>query len=151
MDALASRILSARRKRLFGSAPLFEPYKRVTEAELTDLERQLHCSLPEGLRAFLLTAGYGDINEVFSLRKEWFNVIDHGELTGHVIFAQDDLGNFYAFSPIDGGIHFICRSSPEYAFMAEGFNTFLQEFEQRAFQLEAWTDSLNALPYHWGV
>ena len=151
MDAVASRILSAKRKRLFGLAPLFNAHKRVTESELTDLERQLHSSLPESLRGFLLTAGYGDINEVLSLRKEWFNVIDRGELTGHVIFAQDILGNFYTFSPTDGGIHFVCRSSPEYAFMAEGFDAFLQEFERRAFQLEAWTDSLNALPYHWSV
>lgn len=151
MDSVTSRILSSRRKRSFGSTPLFEAHKRVTESELAEIERQRHISLPQSLRRFLLSAGYGDINEVLSLRNEWFNIIDRGELTGHVIFAQDILGNFYAFSPIDGGIHFVCRSSPEYAFMAEGFDAFLREFERWEFQLEAWTESLNALPYNWSV
>ena len=64
------------------------------------------------LRNWLLMAGYGDISDVLSFRKEWFRVTDRGALNGRIGFAQDDLGNFYSFFPIDGAIHFICRSAP---------------------------------------
>ena len=151
MDALVDRILAARRKRFIGSAPIFRVHEPVSEKSLKDVERKIGCALPESLRMFLLAGGYGDINDEFSLRKEWFNLIEQGELAGHVIFAQDDLGNFYTFSPSNGCIHFICRSKPEYGFMATGFEAFLHEYERHRFQLEAWTNGLHVAPYEWGV
>jgi len=149
MEPLFSRILNARRKRFFGSKPIFEPYKPATDID--GVEVKVGATLPASLRAWLVAAGYGDICEVLSFRSEWFNSIDRGELQGHVMFAQDEVGNFYSFSPIDGAIHFICRSAPEFAMMATDFGSFLEEFERRNFQLQAWTDSLKALPYNWGT
>lgn len=146
---ITSRVLAGRRKRLTGSSPLYEPYQRVADSDLKALEERLGHLLPDGLRSFLLAAGYGDLNEVLSFREEWFTVIDRGELTGHVIFAQDDGGNFYAFGPTDGRVHFVCRSSPEYAPMAAGFCDFLRDLERHSFQLETWTNSLDCLPYRW--
>lgn len=113
------------------------------------MEERLGHLLPESLRSFLLVAGYGDLNDVLSFREEWFTVIDGGQLAGHVIFAQDDGGNFYAFGPTDGRVHFVCRSFPEYAPMSPGFNEFLRELERHSFELETWTNSLDCLTYHW--
>ncbi|MCP5149770.1 MAG: SMI1/KNR4 family protein [Chromatiales bacterium] len=149
MEPLFSRILTATRKRLFGSKPLFQPHKPATD--ITTIEAKVGASLPDSLRAWLATAGYGDIDEVLSFRSEWFNAIDRGELQGHVLFAQDDGGNFYSFSPTDGTIHFICRSAPEFAVMATDFEAFLAEFERRDFRLEEWTNSLKAKPYNWSA
>jgi hypothetical protein len=149
MESVFARILNTRRKRFLGSKPLFEPHKAATD--IPDVEARVGASLPERLSAWLLAAGYGDINEVLSFRSEWFSVIERGELKGHVMFAQDILGNFYSFSPADGAIHFICRSAPEYAFLAKHFGAFLEELERRDFQLEAWTNSLDAQRYDWGT
>jgi hypothetical protein len=151
MAPLVARISSAKRKRLFGSKAIFEPYKPASASELRQIEEQLACALPEDLRTWLLEAGYGDFNEVFALRKEWFRVIDRGPLKGHVIFAQDILGNFYSFSPADGRVHFICRSAPEYALMARDFRSLLEELERRDFNLQEWVDGLPSSPYEWGV
>jgi hypothetical protein len=149
MEPLFARILNARRKRFFGSKPLFEPHEAATD--IATVEAKVGASLPEALKTWLAAAGYGDINEVLSFRSEWFNVIDRGELKGHVIFAQDLLGNFYSFAPADGSIHFICRSAPEYAFLAKHFAEFLEKLERRNFQLEEWTNGLTAQRYEWGT
>lgn len=148
---ITSRVLAGRRKRLAGSSPLYESYRRIADSDLNALEERLGHLLPDGLRSFLLVAGYGDLNEVLSFREEWFTVIDSGELAGHVIFAQDDSGNFYAFGPTDERIHFVCRSSPEYAAMAAGFYEFLRDLERHSFELETWTNRLDYLPYHWKI
>jgi hypothetical protein len=145
MEALFARILNARHKRFFGSKPVFERYKPATD--IANVEARIGVSLPDALKTWLGAAGYGDINEVLSFRSEWFNVIERGELKGHVVFAQDILGNSYSFAPADGTIHFICRSAPEYAFVSKHFSAFLEELEQRNSQLEAWTDGLAAQRY----
>jgi hypothetical protein len=147
MESLISRILSARRKRFFGSKPVFDPYEPATD--IANVEARIGMSLPEALEAWLAAAGYGDLDDVLSFRSEWFNVIDRGELEGHVIFAQDILGNFYSFAPAGGAIHFVCGSASEYAFLSKDFAAFLEELEQHDFQLEAWTDSLAAKRYEW--
>ena len=147
MDPLFTRILKGQRQRLFGTQPLFEPHKPAND--LIEIERQLGATLPAALREWLVTAGYGDVNEVLSFRREWFNVLDRGELKGHVLFAQDVLGNFYSFSQSDGTIHFVSRSAPEYALLATDFLSFMEQFEQRGFQLEEWTNALLAQRYDW--
>lgn len=151
MSPLVARITSAKRKRLFGFKPTFECYKHATVADLAEIEQRVNCPLPPCLRTWLLEAGYGDFNEEFALRSEWFRVVDRGQLKGHVFFAEDILGNFYCFSPEDRGIHVISRTAPEYAFMAKDFSAFLEELERRSFELEKWVDGLPALPYEWGV
>ena len=151
MQAIVARLLSAKRKAWLRSKPMFEPYANVSEAELDQLQHKLGCHLPESLRAWLLELGYGDINDELSFRSEWFSVIDRGELQGHVFFAQDDLGNFYSVGPADGRVHFVCRSAPEYALMAHGFQVFMEELERLDYQVVQWAESLPALPYDWSV
>jgi SMI1 / KNR4 family (SUKH-1) len=151
MQTLINRILSAKRKRLFGSKSMFEPYAAVSEKDIATLEKEVKATIPPDLKIWLLQAGYGDFNEEFSLRKEWFKTIDQGELKGHVFFAQDDLGNFYSFSPKNGNIHYVSRSSPEFALVASDFGGFLEEFERQNFRLQAWVESANPLPYNWSA
>jgi hypothetical protein len=150
MDVLVERIAAAQVKRLLGWKPLFRRYKPATAPELAAVERSLDCILPASLKDWLLKAGYGDFNEELSLREAWFSVIDRGELQGHVLFGQDDCGNFYAADPGSGGIHFVCRSAPEYACMADDFRSFLEELERRKFRLQPWVESLTTQPYAWG-
>jgi hypothetical protein len=148
-ELLVERILAARR--LLGWRPMFEPYEAVSESDLADLETRIGGTLPASLWVWLLRAGYGDFNDEFSLRRVWFNVIDRGELKGHLVFAQDDLGNFYSFDPAGGGVYYLCRSVPEYAYMAKDFCAFLEELERRSFELQPWVESLAAKAYVRGV
>ena len=147
MSALFTRVLGAKRKRLFDQRPMFEPYRSTVAADLERIENRLGCGLPNPLRAWLLHAGYGDLNDELSLREEWFSVVDRGPLKGHVIFGQDILGNFYCFSPANGEVHYLCRSAHEYATMARDFVAFLEELERRSFKLAEWADSLKVFPY----
>jgi len=149
VSALFTRVLAAKRKRLLGDSPVFEPYEAAFAPNLAELESRIACRLPASLRAWLLQAGYGDLNEELSLRAEWFSVLDRGPLKGHILFAQDILGNFYSFSPANGEIHYVCRSAPEYAFMAPDFGVFLEELESRSFDLKKWIGSLEVSPYAW--
>jgi hypothetical protein len=149
METLAARILGATRKGFFRARPLFEPYRSVSESDLANLEQKLGVAFPPSLKSWLLRAGFGDINEQLSFRAEWFNRVDRGQLEGHVIFAQDDCGNFYAYSPDSGAIFFIRRSAHEYAQIATEFSEFLGAFEQHRFELQDWTDKLQVMPYDW--
>jgi SMI1 / KNR4 family (SUKH-1) len=150
-EHVVERILAARRRRLLGWRPVFERYEAVSESDLADLENRIGCALPASLRAWLLRAGYGDFNDELSLRRVWFTVIDQGELKGHLVFAQDDLGNFYSFDPAGGGVHYLCRSAPEYACMASDFCAFLKELERRAFELQPWVQGLAVKAHVRGV
>ena len=140
MKPIVDRILNARRKGLFNSRPLFVPYQPATD--LAEVQDRIGTPLPDALKNWLVLCGYGDLDEVLSFRSAWFKVIDRGELSGHVIFAEDILGNFYSFSPIDGSVHVVVRSAPEYAWLAADFLAFIEELERRDFQLQAWIDSL---------
>jgi len=151
MKEIATRILTAKHKRLLLSKPVFKLYESVSITELTDIEKRLNIYFPPALRAWYLRAGFGDIDDVLSFRKEWLSVIDRGALKDHVIFAQDDLGNFFSFSPEDGQIHYLCCSTPEYGLIASDFAAFLDEFVSRSYQLEGWVGSINTTHYDWGV
>jgi hypothetical protein len=151
MQTLINRILSAKRKRLVGSKPVFEPYAPVAEKDIASLEQEMECALPASLKTWLLQAGYGDFNEEFSLRKEWFKIIDRGELKGHVFFAQDDLGNFYSFSPENGSVHCVSRSEPKFSLIAGDFSAFLEELERQSFRLQNWVESAKEMPYDWSA
>lgn len=84
-----------------------------------------------------------------AIRYEWFQAVTQGQLRGSVVFAQDDLGNFYAYLPKDGSIWFFRRSEPTYAAVCSSFFAFMDELERRDFRLEQWMDSLPCTPYRW--
>ena len=151
MEALAECILSGRRKRLLGSKPLFVRYRAVSADGLRQLEAQLGIQFPESLQQWLLLVGYGDVKEDLSFRAEWFSLVENGALKGNVIFAQDILGNFYAFDPQGGKVFFFSRSTPEYAAIAMDFQSFMEELERREFKIIDWMDSLPLLPYDWNA
>lgn len=149
-EAFVDRILSASRKGIFGSKPIFEAYKVAGDIGVAAIERDIGVSLPESLKNWLTKAGFCDLDEI-AFRREFFRVVDRGALIGHVIFAEDIGGNFYAFDPHGGNIFFISRSSPEYAFIADDFPSFMEGLASHDFRLQAWTDGLQALPYDWAV
>jgi len=144
---LADDILKARRKKLFGSRPVFERYEPEVDADLDSLEEKFKISFPDDLRQWLEIAGFGDLDRQLAIRSHWLNVIDRGELLGHVVFAQDDLGNFYTFDQESGRIHYLCRSAPEYGLMSGNFTEFLNELMRRDFKIVDWADSLSVKPY----
>ncbi len=82
--------------------------------------------------------GYGDIDEDLSFRAEWFKDVDRGEAKGAAMYAQDTLGNFYAYAPGDERIILFSRSSPEYAILAPSFRAFMEELERRDFKEMDW-------------
>ena len=143
MDKITKTILSAKRKRLLRSRPVFERFAHVSEAELFRLATGLNFKFTLGLSKWLLQAGYGDIDEVLSFREEYFSVINGGVLDGCISFARDSDGNRYAFSPKDGGIYFICESKPAVVRVSDDFPSFLQEFIRRDFQLNDWMGSIS--------
>lgn len=46
-------------------------------------------------------------------------------------------------------VHFLARSSPEYALISESFAGFLDELRRRDFALDVWRSSLELEPYTW--
>lgn len=147
MQALANRIVARTRKSWLRERALFRPFMPVDLVELERVETKVGARLPEDLRAWLQAVGYGDVDDVLSFRYDWFHAIGEGHLNGAIIFAQDELGNFYAFTSEDGAIHFFARSSPEYVTVALTFQAFMEELERRDFNLLEWMDSLALLPY----
>lgn len=147
VEEIADRFLAGRRKSSLCRKPLFnafEAYRRPMTI------RDAVVALPKSVEAFLSKTGYGDVADVLSFRIEWVQQIEVGELAGHVIFAQDDCGNYYATSIANDRVYFLARSSPEYALMGESFAGFLEELERRDFALDVWTNSLELKPYAWG-
>ncbi|HWT20892.1 MAG TPA: hypothetical protein VN280_18475 [Variovorax sp.] len=146
LEEIAERFLAGKRKALLRWKPLFnafEAYRRPLTI------RDTAGAMPENVEVFLSKTGYGDIADVLSFRSQWVQQIEVGELAGHVIFAQDDCGNYYATSLANDQVYFLARSSPEYALMSESFAGFLTELQQRDFALDVWTNSLELKPYAW--
>ena len=151
MHDLADRLLSARRRGWLRSRPVFENSGLVSEDDLAALEQRVCCLLPPDLKAWLSLAGYGDIDQTFSIRNEWFQPVRNGELKGGCRFAQDELGNFYAFGPAHERLMFFSRSEPGYAVLAPSFQEFLTELERRNFKILEWVDSVKLSPYTWSA
>lgn len=97
------------------------------------------------------SARYGDLDDDISFRSEWLTKIERGVFKGAVQFAQDILGNFYAFAPQDGRVVYFSRSTPEYAVLAPDFNSFLKELERRNFKILEWTESIELSPCDWNA
>jgi hypothetical protein len=148
LDELAKILLSVSRKRLLRKSPVFKPHRKIFADSLDTLERKIGIPIPDDLRDWLLAIGYGDINEEISFREEWFAAIESGQLKGGAIFAQDVLGNFYAFDSL-GRIYYFCRSQPLFAIMSESFLGFIEEIARRDYKLMNWSDSLETQPYEW--
>jgi hypothetical protein len=142
MDEIAKTILSAKRKRFLRSRPVFERVAPVTEEELFRLATGLNFKFTVGLARWLLLAGYGDIDETLSFRKDCFSVIDREPLSGHISFAHDASGNRYAFNPKDGSI--FCIRCPDGAVvcMAGDYPSFLRELIRHDYKLDEWVGSL---------
>ena len=148
IDELSRVVLSANRKGLFRQKPVFKAYAKVSTGELKSLETKVGASVPTSLRDWLLTVGYGDIDEELSYREEWFAAIEKGQLKGGTRFAQDVLGNFYAFDSA-GCIYFLSRSEPVFAVMAKDFLEFVGELVRRDYKLGAWVETLETQKYEW--
>ncbi|WP_428415729.1 SMI1/KNR4 family protein [Methylibium sp.] len=149
MREIAERLLSRTKKSWFKSKPLFENWRTVTETDIALAEQKLGTALPTDLRAWLLLVGYGDINEGLSFRFEWLKLVESGELRGAVMFAQDALGNFYAWTTPGERILFFSRSESKYAVLAHNFRDFMKELERRDYDVLAWVEALACQPYEW--
>jgi hypothetical protein len=142
MKKTIDTILSAKRKRLLRSQPIYQTSRRASEMDLFRVARKLDCKLTVDLSKWLLTAGYGDIEHSLSFREDWFCLIDQGPLGGNVAFAHDNLDNLYAYDPRNGSIYFISHDGAGYARLAASFCEFLQELVKRDYDLAAWRNSL---------
>ncbi len=145
--ALAARILAMRTSGFLRSRPVFKLHRAVTESDLLSIEAKLKIALPSDLSSWLLEAGFGDIADQLSFRADWLCRLGEGDLRGAVVFAQDELGNFYAYSPGATSVIVLLRSSPQCASLAPDFTAFMEELERRKFELEPWVNSLVFKPY----
>lgn len=141
MKELIDTILTGKRKRFLRSKPIYETSSRATEMELFQIAQKLNCKMALGLSKWLLTAGYGDIEQTLSFRRDWFCLLSNGPLKGYVVFAHDDQNNIYAYEPEDGAIYFV-NLNGDYARLADDFCAFLQKLVERDYNLAAWRDSL---------
>jgi hypothetical protein len=144
MNEIAQIILSANRRKLLISRPVFVRSSPVSEAELFRLATGLNFKFPLGLSKWLLLAGYGDIDEVLSFRENFFSVMKKGTPDGHVSFAQDTVGNQYVFSQQDGGIFYIGHTKQVVAKISDDFPSFMQELIRRDYRLNEWMSSISA-------
>jgi hypothetical protein len=148
VDTLATTVLSASRKSLLRKKPVFKPHEATSSVEVCKLEGDIGTPLPNDLRSWLLVVGYGDIDDELSFRREWFARIESGQLKGNARFAQDILGNFYAFDT-NGHIFFLSRTEQVFAAMSKGFLEFIEELVHRDYKLVDWVNSLETQKYEW--
>ncbi|WP_374666297.1 SMI1/KNR4 family protein [Ramlibacter sp.] len=148
IDMLAKAVLSASRKGLLRRKPIFELYATTSPDELSKLEEEIGTPIPSHLRTWLLVVGYGDIDEQLSFRRDWFARIESGQLKGSARFAEDILGNFYAFDS-GGRIFYLCRSEPVFAEISKDFLEFVDELARRDYKLVDWVSALETQKYEW--
>jgi hypothetical protein len=140
MKKLIDTVLADKRKRFLIKKPIYQTSSRVSEMDLFRIAKKLDCKLSVGLSKWLLSAGYGDIENTLSFREDWFCLLENGPLQGMVAFAQDNQENTYAYDPKDDAIYFVGNDG--FARMADDFREFLQELVKRKYNLAAWRDSL---------
>lgn len=147
MHSVYETLHNARRKGLFGSKPMWEPYAPASDDVLLQRCRDIGANLPADLGNFLSHFGFGNLNDELSFRREWLAKVQGGPLDGHVIFAQDDRGNFYTANADTGAVHYLDRFTPGFASLAPTFAAFLREAAERQFKVVAWAESLPLAPY----
>lgn len=148
INALAKTVLAASTRGFLRRKPIFNKYKTIQPGELMTLAEEIEIPIPESLRDWLLAVGYGDINDEISFRKEWFSPVKGGQLKGGAIFAQDILGDFYAFD-LQGRIYRLSRSEPVYAILADNFAEFMAELVLRKYKLLDWVAAVEPRKYDW--
>ena len=146
MDASFARLRSATRSSIFGHEPVWQPHAKTSAEELNSLAEKLRRSLPGELAAFLLEFGFGDIAEEFSFRRAWLTRIEDGPLTGHLIFGQDDRGNFYTVEPGTDAIHYLSRSGAGHCQLAPSFREFLRAARASGYKVATWAESCDLRP-----
>ena len=144
IQALAQHISSKKIRSFFGSKLVFKPYQSVSAEDLGSLENELNANIPDDIKTWIIEAGLGDVNEELAFRLEFFSMIDLHGVGRRLVFAQDILGNFYAHNEVTRNIYYVNRSSIFEAKIAEDFYSFIQEYERRRFQLDAWTSELHS-------
>jgi hypothetical protein len=142
INELAKNVLSASRRGFFRRKPIFSTHKIILPDELEALNRKIGIPIPGELQEWLLAVGYGDLDDELSFREEWFAVIEKGQLKGGAIFAQDILGNYYAFDS-HGCIYYFSRSQHVFAKVSEDFLIFIKELISRDYKLVNWVETLN--------
>lgn len=148
IDKFAKIVLSASRKGLLRKKPIFNLYAATFSDELSKVEQEIGTPMPNDLRNWLLAVGYGDIDDELSFRRDWLARIESGQLTGGARFAQDILGNFYAFDS-SGRIFYLCRSEPVFSEVSDNFSKFVEELIRRDYKLIDWVNSLETQKYEW--
>ncbi|WP_093196248.1 SMI1/KNR4 family protein [Variovorax sp. YR750] len=148
IDGLTKTVLSASRKGLLRKKPIFKPYAATSSNELSKVEQEIGTAMPCDLRDWLLAVGFGDIDDELSFRRDWLAKIESGQLKGGARFAQDVLGNFYAFDS-SGCIFYLCRSEPVFAEISRNFLRFFEELIRRDYKLVDWVDALKTQKYEW--
>jgi hypothetical protein len=148
INDLAKTLLSANRKGLIRSKPIFKPYAATSADELSHIQEDIGTPIPNELRDWLLAIGYGDIDDELSFRKDWLVKIESGQLKGSARFAQDVLGNFYGFDS-SGRIFYLCRSEPVFAEVSKDFLEFINELVRRDYKLVDWINTLETQRYEW--
>jgi hypothetical protein len=146
MHSAFTLLRGATRQSVFGSKPVWQPHARTSSEELCRISEALGRSLPDQLAAFLLEFGFGDITNELSFRLDWLSRIKDGPLTGHIIFGQDDRGNFYTVEPQTDAIHYLSRSGAGHCQLAASFTEFLQASQECGYKVATWAESLELLP-----
>jgi hypothetical protein len=148
IEQLAKALIAASRKGFLKKKPMFELYEPTSLSDLNCLALQLGIGLPSDLCWWLNALGYGDINEELSFRRDWFAIIETGQLKGGVRFAQDILGNFYAFNS-SGAVYYLSRSEPVFAALSVNFLGFISDLVSRDFKVVDWVNGLETQRYEW--
>lgn len=147
IDTIAKIVLSAKTRSWFRERLLFNRHAAVSTDQLASVEHQLGIQLPGEFREWLLLAGYGDVDDVLSFRREWIRKIGSGPPANGVSFSQDILGNFYAFDVPLGRVYYLARSEPVFALLSGSFCEFMETLVARSYDLEGWIDSASTQEY----
>jgi hypothetical protein len=125
MNLVINTIKNATKKKLvFGIKPIYEKISDTTSEMLESVERQYQFQFPPELRQSLESLGSCRINDCFYLHSVAeiypFSKMDT-KLLGHIVFASDDVGNYFAFDPREGSHEiFYCSHDPAgFAFVAK--------------------------------
>ncbi|MDO5692954.1 MAG: hypothetical protein Q4G70_10830 [Pseudomonadota bacterium] len=135
-----------RTTRWLKSVPAFQQYKATTPCQLDQAELRLKQKLPGELRQWLLIMGFGDLSDCIAIREEWLEELTDAPVAGHVVFAQDELGDWLTWQPSAESIWLVSRSLRGYGKLSEGFRAFIEELVDRRFHWQQWTDSLELTP-----
>ena len=146
MKKLTERLLGATKKELCKTELVYRSRGPASDDELSSFEDKHGVQFPADLRYWLLNAGFGEFRDEILIDPCWFDVVEEGDAKGHFVFAQDGLGNFYSFPVGSDSIYMLSRRTPEWAEVAISFRQFLEDLEQRDFEVCNWAMGLDLQP-----